>query len=49
MSLTDKIRGFYISCQHELFPWLERELGVVPRTVQEAGAGDGVCRRSSSP
>ena len=35
MSLTDKIRGFYISCQHELFPWLERELGSFPERYKK--------------
>ena len=29
MSLRARVRGFWISCQQELFPWLEEELGPV--------------------
>lgn len=29
MSLKKKVRGFWISCQQELFPWLEEVLGPV--------------------
>ncbi len=35
MSLTKKIRGFYIRCQQELFPWLERQFGSLPKRYQK--------------
>ena len=31
MSLAKKIRGFYIHCQHELFPWLETRFGALTK------------------
>ena len=29
MSFAKKVRGFWISCQQELFPWVEDMLGLV--------------------
>ncbi len=34
MSLTDKIRRCYITCQQELFPWLETQMGSLPKRYQ---------------
>ena len=35
MSLKRKIRGFYISCQLELFPRVERNYGVLSGTLKK--------------
>ena len=35
MSFKEKIRGFYISCQQELFPWVEEEFGSLPKRYQK--------------
>lgn len=35
MSLTKKIRGFYISCQQELFPCVEQNYGVLPKRFRK--------------
>ncbi len=35
MSLKKKIRGFYIRCQQEWFPWLERQFGSLPKRYQK--------------
>ena len=35
MSLRKKIRGFYIACQRELFPWVEEEFGSLPKRYQK--------------
>ena len=35
MSLPKKMRGFYISCQQELFPCVEQNYGVVPKRFRK--------------
>lgn len=35
MSLREKIRGFYISCQQELFPQVEQHYGLLPRRYRK--------------
>ncbi len=35
MSLTKKLRGFYISCRQELFAYMERDYGVLPKRFRK--------------
>ena len=35
MSIIKKIRGFYISCQQELFPCVEQNYGVLPKRFRK--------------